>query len=122
MARRTYSEAREKHKELTRSSKWRQAREKHLDDNPYCAACGSHKRAQVHHVRPFHLHPELELDPSNFITLCMDVNECHLRIGHGDSFQAYNPNVREDAEKFKSASAVVRGTILEAAKASRKIE
>ena len=24
-------------------------------------------------------------------------NDCHLLIGHGDSFKAYNPNVREDA-------------------------
>jgi hypothetical protein len=24
-------------------------------------------------------------------------NDCHLIVGHGDSFKAYNPNVVEDA-------------------------
>jgi hypothetical protein len=49
-----------------------------------------------HHKKPYHLHPELELDPNNLITLCME-NLCHIDIGHGDSFKAYNPNVAEDA-------------------------
>ena len=25
----------------------------------------------------------------------MGPNECHLRCGHGGSFRAYNPNIRE---------------------------
>jgi 5-methylcytosine-specific restriction endonuclease McrA len=46
---------------------------------------------QVHHKKPFHLHPELELDPANLVTLCMtSSNECHLRIGHSGDFKAYN--------------------------------
>ena len=27
----------------------------------------------------------------------MGPNACHLMIGHGDSFKAYNPNVVDDA-------------------------
>ena len=26
-------------------------------------------------------------------------NDCHLYVGHGDDFKAYNPNVQEDAAK-----------------------
>jgi hypothetical protein len=74
---------------------------------------------QVHHVKPFHLHPELELEESNLISLCMGDNECHLFIGHGDSFKCYNPNVREDAAKFMTSSAKERKLIVEAAKKNR---
>jgi hypothetical protein len=31
----------------------------------------------------------------------MGKNSCHLDIGHGGSFRAYNPNVLDDAEKFR---------------------
>ena len=117
--RKKQSEIREARKSRTRSPEWSKVREVFLDDNPFCAACGSHADLQVHHVKPFHLHPELELDPTNLITLCMDVNDCHINIGHGDSFKAYNPNVREDAGKFLSATDAVRKTITEAAKKNR---
>ncbi len=51
----------------------------------------------VHHMKPFHLDPPLELDPTNLISLCMGKFECHIRIGHGDDFKAYNPSVQVDA-------------------------
>jgi 5-methylcytosine-specific restriction enzyme A len=110
---------REAHKETSRSPHWAAVRDKFLEENPRCAACDSETHPQVHHMKPFHLHPELELDPSNFITLCMDVNECHIKVGHGGSFQAYNPNVKEDAENFKVATRDVRMLIVEAAKKNR---
>lgn len=80
-----------------RSSSWAKTEKLFLQDHSRCAACGSVKRLNVHHIKPFHLHPELELDPNNFITLCMD-NDCHLLIGHGGNFKAYNPNVVADTE------------------------
>jgi hypothetical protein len=46
---------------------------------------------------PFHDQPSMELDPKNLITLCMGKTECHLTIGHGGSFEQYNPNVARDA-------------------------
>jgi len=79
-----------------RSPHWPSVQHHFIQKHPSCAACGSTQHLNVHHVQPFHLHPELELEESNLITLCMD-NDCHLLIGHGDSFKAYNPNVREDA-------------------------
>lgn len=80
-----------------RSPEWPKVEKEHLSKFPTCAACGSTKHLNVHHMKPFHLHPELELDPNNLITLCMD-NDCHLYIGHGDDFKAYNPNVLTDAK------------------------
>jgi hypothetical protein len=90
---------RESGKRSARSSQWPKVEKEHLRTSPSCAACGSTNRVQVHHVRPFHLHPELELDPKNLVSLCMDTKECHLLIGHGDDFKAYNPNVLEDASE-----------------------
>jgi 5-methylcytosine-specific restriction endonuclease McrA len=117
--RKVHSQIREIGKGHLRSSHWPAARNKFLEEQDYCAACGSHKHLQVHHIKPFHLDPSLELNPENFIALCMDTNECHLKIGHGDSFQYYNPNVKEDAAKFRLSSADERKTISEGAKANR---
>lgn len=84
-----------------RSNEWPKVEKDFREKNPTCAACGSTNKLNVHHKKPFHLHPELELDENNLITLCMDKNRCHLLIGHGDNFRAYNPNVEADAAKVK---------------------
>lgn len=88
-------------KRLTRSSGWSKVRREHLLAHPDCAACGKKTLTgmQVHHIKPFNLHPELELDPKNLITLCSDP-QCHLLMGHLDSFKSYNVNVIEDATRF----------------------
>jgi len=93
---------REKIKDHSRSSEWPSVRHEYLKKQSVCEACGSIKNLQVHHVMPFHLHPELELDASNLITLCMSENDCHLLIGHGDDWKCYNPSVRSDAQEFGS--------------------
>lgn len=82
----------------TRSSQWPTVRRNHLKANPACAVCGEAKKVQVHHKRPFHLHPELELDPTNLITLCEKPGrDCHLVFGHAGDFKGYNPSVEADA-------------------------
>ena len=53
-----------------RSNQWPTARKAHLELYPACAVCGGSVDIQVHHIRPFHLHPDLELDPGNLVTLC----------------------------------------------------
>ena len=88
---------REHNKKATRSPLWEGVERDFRSSNATCAACGSTEHLQVHHVKPFHMHPELELDSHNLIPLCMGPNECHLKIGHGDNFRDANPNVREDA-------------------------
>lgn len=69
----------------------------HLELFPICAACGEADGLEVHHRKPVHLFPELELEPSNLITLC-EKRGCHFRIGHSFDWRAYNPSVQEDAE------------------------
>lgn len=88
-------------KVVSRSPKWPTARKKYLLKNPGCAACGSTTLVQVHHCKPFHLDPALELDPTNFITLCMSKKECHILLGHGDDYKMFNPAVREHAQYVK---------------------
>lgn len=81
-----------------RSTEWPKARKEHLRLHPACAACGHTLMVQVHHKKPFHLHPELELEPSNFITLCeCSPNDHHLVIGHHGNWKCFNPSVELDA-------------------------
>ena len=103
-----------------RSPKWDDVRNMHLSLHGECAACGSEDTLQVHHIKPFRLHPELELKLENLITLCMGALDCHLEIGHGGSFKSYNPNVVEDAARFKASSQKEREQILIEVKANRK--
>lgn len=86
-----------------RSSKWPTVRKHYLENNPACAVCGGCIKLEVHHVRPFHLHPGLELDPLNLITLCESGRHginCHLFIGHLGSYKSYNVSVKQDAYKW----------------------
>lgn len=87
-----------------RSTTWPYVRNEHLKKFPRCAACGSEKRLEVHHIKPFHQNPELELDPDNLITLCK--KSCHLYFGHLKSFKSWNVDVVADSaayyEKIKS--------------------
>jgi len=83
-----------------RSPKWPGVEKLHLKFHPVCEACGSDKKLNVHHKKPFHLFPQFELDMNNLITLCMD-KQCHIKIGHGDNFKDYNPDVEEDAKKVR---------------------
>lgn len=81
-----------------RSTQWPKARKAWLNNHPTCAACGSKDCVQVHHKKPFHIYPELELNPINFITLCerSPVND-HLEIGHLGNWKNFNTNVESDA-------------------------
>jgi hypothetical protein len=91
---------------LTRSAKWPTVRKRHLKTHPGCEICGATALRSVHHIQPFHLFPELELDPTNLITLCegSTVN-CHYLFGHFMDWKNYNPDVAADAKRF---SAVVK--------------
>lgn len=84
-----------------RSGKWRGVRDAHLAKHPACEACGDTRMLNVHHVQPFHLFPDLELDPGNLITLCeIPSHACHFAIGHAFDWRSYNPHVREDAARM----------------------
>ena len=82
----------------TRSSKWTEVRKQHLKEHPSCIACGRDRKLEVHHKTPVHISPELELDPSNLVTLCAD--PCHLIFGHLMNFKSYNRLVVEDCAVY----------------------
>ena len=84
-----------------RSSHWPKLEKEFLQQYPTCAACGGNKRLNVHHIKPFHIFPEEELNIKNLITLCMGRTECHLLIGHGAAFKFYNPYVLKDVDELK---------------------
>ena len=82
-----------------RSDHWPAVRKAHLAKFPACFVCDGKKKLEVHHKKPFHLHPELELDPNNLITLCESKENgvnCHLFVGHLGNFHSFNVNVDSD--------------------------
>ena len=110
---------RERNKIRNRSSGWEAVRDAHLAISPACVACGGVHMLQVHHIVPFSTAPDLELEPSNLITLCMGEFDCHLRLGHGGSFRHYNPQVIEDALEFRESEAPRRGALIKEARVRR---
>ena len=110
---------REIKKSHLRSPQWDRLRDDYIEKYPTCAACGGMESLQVHHRKPFHLHPELELNEGNLISLCMGEHNCHLNIGHGDSFKCYNPDVTTDSAHFRLASPIERKFLTENAKKKR---
>ncbi len=90
-----------------RSPEWPRVEQEHRLREPACVACGYKGRdLQVHHIKPFHLHPHLELEPDNLITLCQARGrEHHLLLGHLDEWGSYNEHVRYDAKHFYRKSA-----------------
>ena len=100
---------------VKRSGQWVTVRKHFIAKNNVCAVCGGKKKLEVHHVKPFHLYPEFELDPTNLITLCEDLGNginCHLLIGHLGNYRNVNTAVREDAavwrEKLSTPIPLVR--------------
>lgn len=79
---------------LPRSRQWPRMRRQHLKRVWWCQCCGSTKNLSVHHKKPFHLFPELELDPQNFVTLCETINvNCHFVKGHLRNWRNWNPDI-----------------------------
>ena len=81
-----------------RSSSWPKIRKAFLIQNQCCAVCGKTRSLEVHHIIPFHVRPDLELELTNLIVLCEGVTtNCHLFFGHLNNYVSYNVAVREDA-------------------------
>lgn len=78
-----------------RDSRWPALRKKYIQAHPRCEACNTLQEVQVHHIVPVKKDPSKELDPFNLISLCK--KGCHLKIGHGGSYQFFNPGCKEDA-------------------------
>ena len=83
---------------VPRSDKWPEVEQAFKKAHPTCAVCGSKKSLNVHHIKPFHLNQELELDPTNLITLC---RPHHLLCGHLMEWASWNITVKDDAQHWK---------------------
>lgn len=86
-----------------RSTRWPAVRAAYLKQNPACEVCGK-KRVllapiEVHHIVPFHIRPDLELEPSNLISLCRDH---HILFGHLMNWKSWNIDVRSDADEWRN--------------------
>ena len=81
-----------------RSIGWWRLRKEHIKKSPMCAATGSKKKLEVHHILPINLFPEEELNSDNLITLTKDM---HFWLAHLGDYKAYNPNIKEDAKAFR---------------------
>lgn len=91
---------REVGKLATRSSGWRKIRAKRIGiDGGRCRACGRKVNLQVHHIKPFHMQPDKELEMSNLVTLC---GRCHILLGHLDHWKSRNDQVVYDASLVKT--------------------
>jgi len=86
------------YQQAQRSSKWRKVRAEHLKKYPSCAACGDVDGLEVHHIEPFGINQDRELDPSNLITLCSKY--CHFYIGHLMDYTSWNIDVIEDSKVY----------------------
>ncbi len=88
-----------------RSSKWSKVRKAHLKENPECAVCGKTENTVPHHILPFYLFPDQELNPDNLITLC-EKKSHHIQFGHLMYYKSFNLSVKSDAvmwrEKIKN--------------------
>lgn len=84
-----------------RSGKWPTLRKKFLKGKS-CAVCGGKKKLEAHHIKPFHLYPEGELEISNLIALCENskILNCHFFAGHLGSYRSYNLLVIQDAAEW----------------------
>lgn len=77
-----------------RSPEWPKVRAAFLKDHPACAICNRTENLNVHHIKPFHKYPNLELDPTNLMTLCeAKGGNHHLWWGHLGDFKSWNENV-----------------------------
>lgn len=83
-----------------RSGKWEKVRAYHLQIEPACAWCSQAdiKKLEVHHIRPFHTYPELELQLDNLITFC---RFCHFVVGHNCNWEKDNEDCRKEASRHK---------------------
>jgi 5-methylcytosine-specific restriction protein A len=91
--------------EAPRSSHWPTVRAAHLVEHPKCESCGcdDKKLLEVHHIRPYHVEPALELEPKNLITLCESPSHnCHLIFGHFLNWRSWNTTVNRDASRYRA--------------------
>ena len=83
----------------SRSPNWSNFRKTYIKEK--CEVCGARYFLELHHVIPFWVSPELELFPSNVVTLCGGLRNCHLYCGHLGYWKSYNSDINAWILKVK---------------------
>lgn len=85
-----------------RSPQWEKVRNDFIKGR-VCEACGKDHQLNAHHVVPFHVDRNKELDPTNLIALGEGGTiNCHLWLGHCGDWKTWNAQVRADAAHFRA--------------------
>ncbi len=95
-------------KRYSRNQNWSVVRYDHILEHPNCFICGSCRKLHVHHIVPFHINPELELDPENLMTLCA---QHHLLFGHLGWWRCTNFDILDDAKYWRNKYLTRKDTI-----------
>lgn len=86
---------------VKRHRDWGKVRKEFLKTHDQCAVCGTKKKLAVHHIKPVHLFPELELELSNLITLCQSrSHNDHFIFGHLLDWCDYNDKIIDDSKYY----------------------
>lgn len=94
---------------IPRSPLWPKTRDNWLKLSPFCKFCERTTKLTVHHKKPFHLFPELELDPRNLITVCeWPTMNCHLWWCHGGDWSCYVRDIDDFAKRVLQFNRVDR--------------
>jgi len=123
---RTYQHTnRDKHLETERSPHWPTVEKHWLEKQPTCQACGGKEKLAVHHKVPWHKNKDLELDETNFITLCMAQDRhCHLLVAHGNNYKCWVDTVVELSAEvlnaYKQSDMKLVQSLIEKAREIRK--
>jgi len=99
------------HPSVKRSGKWPKVMKAYMAEHPACEVCGHTDKINVHHIKPYHLFPESELDSGNLISVCVEPHDCHLLWAHLGDFKAWNPTIRADAEIFRFKRATAKAVL-----------
>lgn len=78
-----------------RSHEWRYFRNMNIKDK--CEICGSKFFLELHHVFPFHIRPDLELDENNVVTVC---RRHHYEFCHFLNWKKFNIDIKNHIEKI----------------------
>ena len=82
---------------VLRSPDWSAFRKTYIKKE--CEICRARYFLELHHCIPFWKEPELELFPSNVVTLC---RKHHYELGHFFSWKSYNIDIRLWCDKIKN--------------------
>lgn len=96
-----------------RSPSWQSFRKSVLAGKS-CAVCGGTKKLELHHIQSFAQHQDLELEPTNVIPLCESKKwgvTCHQFFGHLGDYKDINPDIRKDAELWKTKLSEARKVV-----------